>query len=132
VWFRLRLLCCFGFACVRPGKLAAEALDAACGVDQLLLAGEVGVAGGADFDDDVAFVRGAGLKAGSARALDVDGFVLWVNSLFRHDDDPFPELDLPAGRGSLATDGNTSHRCACRATVYAPGTEALRQYLKFI
>ena len=44
------------------GVLAAEALDAACGVDQLLLAGEERVAGGADFDDDVALVGGAGLK----------------------------------------------------------------------
>ena len=32
------------------GVLLGEALDAACGVDQLLLAGEEGMAIGADFD----------------------------------------------------------------------------------
>ena len=70
----LRLLGCgFGLACVGLGELAAEALDAACGVDQLLLAGEERVAGGADFEDDVALVGGAGLKVSSAGALDVDG-----------------------------------------------------------
>ena len=98
-WFRLRLLRGgLGLAGVRLGELAAEALDAACGVDQLLLAGEERVAGGADFDDDVALVRGAGLKAGSAGALDVDVFVLRVNSLFWHDTYPFPDLGLPVRR----------------------------------
>ena len=76
--FGLRLLCGgFGFAGVRLSELAAETLDAACGVDQFLLAGEVGVAGGADFDDDVALVRGAGLKGGSAGAL-----LTWMFSYF--------------------------------------------------
>src|SRR5439155_1421323 len=80
--FRLRLLRgglaagSFGFAGVRFVELAAEALDAAGGVDQLLLAGEEGVAGGADFDDDVALVRGAGLKGRSAGAFDVNISVL--------------------------------------------------------
>src|SRR5438876_8814260 len=76
-WFRLRLLRggfagSLGFAGIGFVELAAETLDAACGVDQLLLAGEVGVAVRADFDDDVALVRGAGLKAGPAGALDVN------------------------------------------------------------
>src|SRR5580700_8869452 len=75
-WFRLRLLCGglsaggFGFAGVGFVEFAAEALDAAGGVDQLLLAGEERVAGGADFDDDVALVGGAGLKGRSAGAFD--------------------------------------------------------------
>ena len=90
VW--LRLLCGFGFAGVGLRELAAEALDAASGVDQLLLAGKVRVAGRTDFDDDVALVRGASLKGGSAGALDVDVFVLRVNSLFRHGNYPFPDL----------------------------------------
>ena len=41
----------------RGGVLAAEALDASGGINQLLLAGEERVAGGADFEQDVAFVR---------------------------------------------------------------------------
>ena len=62
-WLRLCWLAAGGgFARVGGGVLAAEALDAAGGVDQLLLAGEERVAGGADFDDDVALVRGAGLE----------------------------------------------------------------------
>jgi hypothetical protein len=84
-WFCSSLLGCgLGFAGVRLGELAAEALDATCGVDQLLLAGEKRVAGGADFEDDVAFVRGAGLKVIAAGALDRGDGVVWVNSFFRH------------------------------------------------
>ena len=89
-WFRLRLLRGgLGLARVRLGELAAEALDAACGVDQLLLAGEERVAGGADFDDDVALVRRAGLKVVAAGALDGDGVVLRVNTFFWHGNYPF-------------------------------------------
>src|SRR5579871_2862935 len=98
-------LFCGGFclAGVRLGELAAEALDASCGVDQLLLAGEERVAGGADFEDDVALVRGAGLKVSTAGALDGDGVVLRVNSCFRHDE-IYPLADFgSSGRGSLAT-----------------------------
>ena len=73
-----------GFAGVRVGDFAAEAFDAAGGVDQLLLAGEERVAGSADFDDDVALVRGTGLKGIAAGALDVDGVVLRVNCFFWH------------------------------------------------
>ena len=83
--FGLRLLCGgLGFAGVRLGELAAEALDATCGVDQLLLAGEERVAGGADFEDDVTLVRGAGLEVISAGAFDGGDGVVWVNSFFRH------------------------------------------------
>jgi hypothetical protein len=42
------------------------------------------VAGGADFDDDVALMRGAGLKRVSAGTLDVNIFVLRVNTFFWH------------------------------------------------
>src|SRR5271154_687698 len=87
--FGFRLLGGFGLAGVGLGELAAEALDAACGVDQLLLAGEEGVAGGADFENDVALVRGAGGEAVAAGALDRDFVVLRMNSLFRHGDFPF-------------------------------------------
>ena len=64
---RLRLLggrlCGFGFGRgfgltgVGVGHLAAEALDATGGVDQLLLAGKKRVAGGAYFYDQLALVR---------------------------------------------------------------------------
>jgi hypothetical protein len=74
-----------GLARVRLGELAAEALDAAGRVDQLLLAGEERVAGGADFENDVALVRRAGGKVVAARALDLNLVVLRMNSLFRHD-----------------------------------------------
>ena len=73
-----------GFAGVGGCYLAAEALDAAGGVDQLLLAGEERVAGRADFDDQVALVRGAGVELIAAGALDVNGFVLRVNRFFWH------------------------------------------------
>ena len=82
---------------LRLGILAAEALDTACGIHQLLLAGKERVAGGADFEDDVALVRGAGLKVSSAGALDIDGLVLRVNSFFWHGNNPFPKIFLLSG-----------------------------------
>src|SRR5271156_3995025 len=89
-WMGFRLLGGgLSLAGVGLGELAAEALDAAGGVDQLLLAGEEGVAGGADFENDVALVRGAGGGAVAAGALDRDFVVLRMNSLFRHGDFPF-------------------------------------------
>jgi hypothetical protein len=86
VWsFGVSLLGCFGLAGVRLGELAAEALNAACRVDQLLLAGKERVAGGADFEDDIALVRRAGLEAAATGALDGDIAIVRVNSLLRHD-----------------------------------------------
>jgi hypothetical protein len=77
-----------GFGLLRIGcrELAAEALDASGGVDQLLLAGEERVAGGADFDDDVALVRGTRLEDVSAGALHIDVFVGGMNSSLCHGD----------------------------------------------
>jgi len=84
-----RLLRGFGLlAFVRLRELAAEALDAACRVDQLLLAGEERVARGADFDDDVALVGGARLERVAAGALHVDVAVTGVDSLFWHGNSP--------------------------------------------
>src|SRR5580704_5925884 len=122
--FGLRLLCGgLGFAGVRLGELAAEALDATCGVDQLLLAGKERVAGGADFEDDVALVRGAGLKVSSAGALDGDVFVLRVNSFFWHLRSFVKSLSgswiicLVGSR--IACNGvDTSHRRACRGALW--------------
>ena len=65
----------FGLAGVGLGILAAEALDAAGGVDQFLLAGEEGVASGADFDADVALVGGTGHKSVAAGTVHA-GFVV--------------------------------------------------------
>jgi len=65
----------FGLAGVGLGILAAEALDAAGGVDQLLLASEEGVAGGADFHADVALVGGTGHKGVAAGTVHA-GFVV--------------------------------------------------------
>ena len=87
----------FGFAGGGVGYLAAEALDAAGGVDQLLLAGEERVAVGADFNDDIALVRGAGLKVVAAGAFDVDALVLRVNGFFWHGANLFLLRVLPAG-----------------------------------
>ena len=80
-----RLLRGFGLlAFVRLGELAAEALDAAGGVDQLLLAGKEWVAGIADFYDDVALVGGARHELVAAGALDVGISVIRVDSFFWH------------------------------------------------
>src|SRR6267142_4584683 len=54
--------------------LLLEAVDAALGVDQLLLAGKEGVAVAADVEVQVA-VRGPGLPGGAARAVDLCGGV---------------------------------------------------------
>ena len=56
---------------------AAEALDAAAGVDELLLAGVEGVAGGADLDADLG-LRGAGDELVAARAVNVGEDVFGV------------------------------------------------------
>ena len=124
-WLRLLgcggLGCGSGFAGVGTGDLAAEALDAAGGVDQLLLAGEEGVAGGADFDHQVSLVRGAGIEGVAAGALDVDGFVLRVNSFFGHG-----SLSLMSDVACrlavrLQREGAPSHRSACRGSPQSPG-----------
>src|SRR6266851_3601667 len=138
-------LCGFGFrllsgglglAGVRLGELAAEALDATCGVDQLLLAGEEGVAGGADFEDDVALVRGAGLKVVSAGALDGDVVVVRVNPFFGHGKYPLSRAtwvscELFACRlaDRLQRSRFTSHRGACRAAAHAPVREQSSSFI---
>ena len=72
----------------RPGfaVLAAEALDAAGGIDQLLLAGEERVATRADFYVDVALMRGTRGECAAARAMHayfvvcrMDGCLHWVS-----------------------------------------------------
>jgi hypothetical protein len=70
---------------LRLGVLAAEALDAARGIDQLLLAGEERVAVGADFRVDVAFVRGARAEGIATRAHNANFVIVRMNSLLWHD-----------------------------------------------
>ena len=72
--------CAFG-----SGFLAialVEAIDASCGVDQLLLAGKERVASRTNFDVQVTFLGRASLEGLAARAGDGDINVFWVNSWF--------------------------------------------------
>jgi hypothetical protein len=64
------------------GVLAFELVDAAGGVDQLLLAREERVAARADFDVNVGFIRSSGGEDRAAGALHGSLFVLWMNSRF--------------------------------------------------
>ncbi len=62
-----------------------EAIDASCGIDQLLLAGKERVASGTNFNVQVTFLGGASLERLAARAGDGDINVFWVNSWFHFD-----------------------------------------------
>src|ERR1039458_8341792 len=72
----------FGFSRVALGVLAAETLDAAGGVHELLLAGKEGMAGGADFYADVALVGGAGDECVTAGAMHADFAVAGMDGCF--------------------------------------------------
>jgi hypothetical protein len=65
-------------------NLLLETVHAAFRVDQLLLPGKEGVAVGANFDADVAFVGSAGTKRIVASADDVYFFVCGVDSGFHN------------------------------------------------
>src|SRR6185369_9529289 len=63
------------------GVLLGEALDAAGGVDEFLLASEKWVAVGADFDvQPVALDRGASLKIVAAGTVDGNGMIVGMNT----------------------------------------------------
>ena len=62
--------------------LLFEFIDATSRIDQLLFAGEEGVAVGANFDADVAFMGGTGLERVLARADYVDLVIGRVYSSF--------------------------------------------------
>src|SRR5579863_7799434 len=64
------------------GVLAAEALHAAGGVHQLLLAGEKGMAVGANFNADVAFMGGPCHKRVAAGTMHADFVVSGMNGCF--------------------------------------------------
>ena len=59
-----------------------EAIDASCGIDQLLLAGKERVASGTNFNVQVTFLGGASVERLAARAGDGNINVFWVNSWF--------------------------------------------------
>ena len=65
--------------CLLEAVLLVELVHAAAGVDQLLLAGEEGVALGADLNGDV-LLGGAGLDHGAAGAADGRRLVVGVDS----------------------------------------------------
>src|SRR5208337_1384138 len=65
------------------GVLFLEALDAACSVYKFLLAGEEGVATGADFDaQHIALDGGTRLEGMPASAMDGNGVVIGVDPGF--------------------------------------------------
>ena len=75
-----------GSGCAFGGRFLAvalvDAVDASCGIDQLLLAGKERVASGTNFDVQVTFFGRASLERLAARAGDGDINVFWVNSWF--------------------------------------------------
>ena len=75
-----------GSGCAFGGGFLAialvEAVDASCGIDQLLLAGKERVASGTNFNVQVTFLSGASLELLAARAGDGNINVFWVNSWF--------------------------------------------------
>jgi hypothetical protein len=76
---------CSGLARIRSSVLPAEALNAAGGIHQLLLAGKERMAVGANFQMQLlAFVGGAGGKAVAAGAQHFNLVVAGVDSLFWH------------------------------------------------
>ena len=88
---RLRLL----GSRLRFRVLAAEALDAACRINQFLLASKERMAGGADFYVNVALVGGAGGKIVAARAHNPNFVIAWMNTLLWHSSlKPFPAIFL--------------------------------------
>src|SRR5262249_24352650 len=70
--------------CFALGVLATEALDTSRGINQLLLAGEEGVAGSADFNRNIAFVGRASGEGVAARAMYANLVVNRMNTGF-HD-----------------------------------------------
>lgn len=65
-----------------------EAIDASCGIHELLFSGEEGVASRTDFDVQIAFLRRAGLECFAACAansyFDVFGVNSWFHLTLRH------------------------------------------------
>ena len=71
-----------GFAGIALGVFAAEALDAAGGIHELLLAGKERMAGGANFYADVALMGGTGYKGIAASAMHADFTIVRMSRCF--------------------------------------------------
>src|SRR5271157_4661376 len=92
--------------------LAAEALDAARSVHQLLFAGEEGVAGGADFHVDGALVGRTGHKGVTARAMHAHFVVSRMDGCLHKT--PNSIVAIPDFTGNGATAAITSAEpCSC-------------------
>ena len=124
-----------GLARIRLGELAAEALDAASRVDQLLLAGKERVARRADFQDDIALVRGTRLEARCRRRTYSDVVIIRVNSLFWHREflSHYLEFVRLADRlqrsNSRHIEGPVAQPCA--PVPFALAVRAFHQYIGF-
>ena len=79
---RLMLGSCCAFGGGFLAIALVEAIDASCGIDQLLLAGKERVASGTNFNVQVTFLGGASVERLAARAGDGNINVFWVNSWF--------------------------------------------------
>ena len=82
---------CF-FLRLEFGVFLLELLDAAGGIDQFLLAGEIGMAMGADFDRKILRVGGISPNLVPARAGDDHIMQLRMNFLFHNGTDPYTFL----------------------------------------
>ena len=65
-----------------PAVTLVEAINASCGIDELLFAREERVASRTDFDVQVTFLRGASLERLAARASDCYFVIFGMNSWF--------------------------------------------------
>jgi vancomycin permeability regulator SanA len=88
----------FGFGGVAFRVFAAEAFYAAGGVHELLLAGKEGMAGGADFNADIALMRRARYKCVPAGAMNADLAVVRMDSCFHVNSTSIQTFDS-IGRG---------------------------------
>ena len=104
----------------RGAVLLAELVDAALGVERLLLARVERVAGGADLDAEVT-ARRVGVVVGAARAADVRLGVVGVNALL-HGMMPSSVGWVSRGRVPRLGGGRPSSATLCAAQVSLRGT----------
>jgi len=121
-----------------------EAIDASCGIDQLLFAGKERVASGADFDVQVALFRRARLERLAASAGNCDIDVFWMNSwfhlitLYRRPPAAFFKQDMigarPVGRQAgdriykIKQDGQDSPVSSCKSCLMLSSAISLPEH----
>jgi hypothetical protein len=91
------------------GILATEALDASSGVHQLVFAGEERMAVGADFNVDVAMVRGTRAETVPAGADDSYFFVIRMDPSLWHGTNSFLSGSGRIAQFLIITDSPASH-----------------------